>query len=101
MADRDIVELQVGEQHSVKLTGLGTAGYRWRPEHLDDGDVAEVRATDARDAGDAVGASADEVFEIRALKPGSTYVRFAQRRPWEEDGQPANEHVVELHVKPS
>jgi predicted secreted protein len=101
VAERDIVELQVGEQHSIKLAGLGTAGYRWRPEQLNDSDIAEVRATSAPEPGSAVGASADEVFEIRALKPGSTNVRFAQRRPWEEDGQPANEHIVELHVKAS
>jgi predicted secreted protein len=98
VAADDVVELNVGEQHSVQLPGLGTAGYRWQAEHIDDVGVADVHAAGVREAGAAVGASADELFEIRALRPGSTTVRFAQRRPWEQEGRPANEYVVELHV---
>jgi predicted secreted protein len=46
-----------------------------------------------------IGTSADELFTIRAISPGATRVRFAQRRPWEPDDKPAvNEHVVELRV---
>ena len=28
-AARDVVTLRVGEEHPVRLAGLGTAGYRW------------------------------------------------------------------------
>jgi hypothetical protein len=48
---------------------------------------------------EAEGAAADELFTIRALQPGVTRIRFAQRRPWEaEDRAPAEEYVVELRV---
>jgi predicted secreted protein len=46
-----------------------------------------------------IGTSADELFTIRAVSPGATRVRFAQRRPWEPDDKPAvKEQVAEVRV---
>ncbi len=97
----EVVKLHVGDDHRVRLAGLGAAGYHWTPRVEGDSGVADVGvgAESAVRNSEAVGASADEVFTIRALQPGITRVRFAQRRPWERDDQPAaNEHVVEVHV---
>src|SRR5947207_517675 len=100
-APRDLVKLRVGEEHPVRLAGLGPAGYRWTPQIEGDPDVAEVQpAGTEAPTGDAVGGGAQELFTVRALRPGVTRVRFAQRRAWEpEDTPSAGEHVVELHVK--
>ncbi len=95
----DAFDLQVGEEHSVRLAGLGTAGYRWTA-HIEGGaEVADVHRVGAekQESGDAVGASTDEVFTIHANRPGTTRIRFAQRRPWEQ-GAPANEHTIQLRV---
>jgi predicted secreted protein len=99
-APRDVVTLRVGEDHPVRLAGLGTAGYRWMPIVEGDEDVADVtEAGLAEPANKRIGTSADELFTIRAMRPGATRVRFVQRRPWESDDTPAvNEHVVELRV---
>jgi predicted secreted protein len=99
-ARRDVVELRVGEQHPIRLAGLGTAGYRWEPLVEGDEGVAEVSdAGVARPANARIGTSADELFTIRAVRPGVTRVRFVQRRPWESEDEPAaNEHVVEIRV---
>src|SRR4051794_20205493 len=98
----DVVELRVGESHTVRLPGLGSAGYRWTPP-ADGGEKGvEVRKGEApagAAAPAATGASSDEVFTIEATQPGVAQVRFAQRRPWDsEDKPPAKEHVVELRV---
>lgn len=101
-APDDLVELRVGERHQVRLPGLGTAGYRWKPEFEDEvAQVADVSAADAEaPKTEAVGASADELFTIHARRPGSVRLRFVQRRPWEPDHRPAaNQHVVELRVR--
>ena len=99
-ARRDVVKLRVGDEHPVRLSGRGTSGYRWKGR-ADDESVAAV----PQDAGlesdpdAAVGASAGEVFPVRALKPGVTCVRFAQRRPWDSDDEPAaDEYLLEIHV---
>ena len=97
---RDVVQLRVSERHSLRLAGLGTAGYRWAPEVGGDDAVAEVVSAGTEEpAGEGVGASRAELFTIRALRPGVAHVRFEQRRPWEPlDLPPANVHEVELHV---
>jgi predicted secreted protein len=99
----DVVELRVGDEHAVRLPGLGTAGYRWTPQPEAGEGVVEVHAAGAAaPASDAVGSSSDELFTIQAIGPGVTVVRFAQRRPWDpSDEPPAGEHLVELHVNGS
>jgi len=101
MATRDSLRLRVGEEHPVRLESLLSAGYEWTPEVKGDESVAEVvkeGEPPAETGEDAVGASPPEVFKIKALSPGKTTVRFAQRRPWEKGGEPDEEHIVELDV---
>jgi predicted secreted protein len=100
-AASEVVELRVGEEHRVRLAGLATAGYRWSPQIHGDPDAAEVsRAEPEPPASKAAGNSADEVFTIRALRPGDARIHFAQRRSWESDQlPPANERLVEVHVR--
>ena len=94
----DFIELRVGEEKPVRLSGLGTAGYSWQPE-VDGDDVLEITKQAAQQApGAAEGSSADEIFTVRAKRPGKTRVRFAQRRSWERGGPAANEHVVDLRI---
>ena len=99
-APSDVVTLRVGEDHPVRLAGLGTAGYQWLALVEGDEGVADVTAAGlAAPANARIGTSADELFTIRAVRPGATRVRFAQRRPWESQDEPAvDEHVVEVRV---
>jgi predicted secreted protein len=93
------LHLHTGEEHTLKLESLLTAGYEWTPEVEGDADVAEVEKQDATEDEElAIGAAPDEVFMIKARRPGRTTIRLAQRRPWEHDGQPANEYVVNVDV---
>ncbi|HEX3174874.1 MAG TPA: protease inhibitor I42 family protein [Solirubrobacterales bacterium] len=97
----EAIELRVGEEHSVTLPGLGTAGYRWAPEIEGDAEVADVSRAGGKppEAGGAVGASAEKTFTIRGKRPGSVRIRFAQRRPWDPaDAPPANERTIRLQV---
>jgi predicted secreted protein len=99
-AQPKVVTLRAGEEHRVRLPGLGTAGYRWMPAVEGDAGAAEVSdAGLAELANRRIGTSADELFDIRAVRPGVARVRFAQRRPFEpDDVPPADEQVVEVRV---
>ena len=95
-----VVSLRAGEEHRVRLPGLGTAGYRWSAA-VDRGEgVAEVTDAGVVELANArVGTSADELFDIRAVAPGVARVRFVLRRPFEpDDVPPADEQVVEVRV---
>ena len=91
---------RTGEEHRIRLAGLGTAGYRWMAAVEGDEGVVEVIAAGvARPANRRIGTSADELFDIRAIGPGVARVRFLQRRPFEpDDVPPADEQVVEVRV---
>ena len=99
MATRDSLQMKVGEEHSIALEGLMTSGYVWEPEVAGDESVAEVtkEQADDRDPGVAFGGSSREAFKIKAVRPGTVTVRFAQRRPWDPDNA-ADERVVDLRV---
>jgi predicted secreted protein len=96
----EVVNLHVGEEHPVRLAGLGTAGYRWLALVEGPEGVADVtEAGVAEPANKRIGTSADELFTIVAVGSGVTRVRFTQRRPFEpDDVPPANERVVEVRV---
>jgi predicted secreted protein len=99
MATHEAVDLRVGDEHSVVLEGLMTAGYVWEPRLISDHSIVEVTKVDPETANvsPAVGAGGAETFVIKALMPGTTRVRFAQRRPRDHASQ-ADEHVVDLRV---
>jgi predicted secreted protein len=98
----EAIELHVGEEHRVRLPGLGTAGYAWEHSAPAAGPVAVVEAHEAEEAQHErdrpAGKSADQLFTIRALRPGKAAVTFRQRRPWEATAAPINEHIVDLDV---
>lgn len=100
MAKHDSLKLRVGDERSVALVGLMTAGYIWEPEVVGDNSVAEVTKGQGKAprSGEGVGASPTEMFTIRALKPGTATVRFAQRRPWDPAAQ-VDEHIVDVSVE--
>ena len=96
----DAIDLRVGEERSVRLSGLGVAGYRWVVDVEGDPAVAEVHSqgTEGDEGGEAAGASAEEVFSIHAKRPGEALIRFEQRRPWERGAPPTNQHTIQLRV---
>jgi predicted secreted protein len=96
----DAIDLRVGEEYSVRLAGLGTAGYRWAADLQGDPGVADVHpaGAEALESSGAVGAAADEVFTIRANRPGAARIRFVQRRPWEKGAPASNERTIQLRV---
>lgn len=94
--------LQRGERRSVRLPGLGTAGYEWTHRVEGDAGAVEVSISTApaeEIAGRPPGTSIDEIAAIHARGPGRAIVILEQRRPWETKPAPQNRRVIEVTVK--
>lgn len=102
MADEPTpVTLRRGERTSVRLPGLGTAGYEWTHRVEGDTGAVEVSISTApaeEIAGRPPGTSIDEIATIHARGPGRATVILEQRRPWENKPAPQNRRVVEVTV---
>lgn len=94
--------LSVGEEHEVRLSGLATAGYYWSCDIEGEQDALAVSklSTFRQDRPDPsnVGTSADEIFRLTALRPGTATLRFTQGRRWETDTPPLNTLVMGVDV---
>jgi predicted secreted protein len=98
------VSLKPGEEVTVELAGLGSAGYRW--QEVVDGDAGTVSVTWRRGAVEglrekAAGVSAAEIATVRAERAGQVTVQFIQIRPWERDIKPLNSQTVMVRVRPA
>ncbi len=94
-------EVGVGQEHELRLPGLGSAGYRWSlAPGQGDLPVSVRRAPVPPPSSPPLpGASADEAFLVSASQPGQFQLRFEQRRPWEQ-GHPAHQsHTLTLRVR--
>jgi predicted secreted protein len=99
------IELSVGETYTLKLPGLGAAGYIWTYEVIANSDlinvsVATVRTAQSSDAGSlpTVGSGVDEIFTLKPQRVGQASIRFVQRRPWEQNQSPLKEHILEVYI---
>lgn len=93
--------LQPGERATVRLPGLGTAGYQWT-QHVDgDADAVAVSLDTApaeEIAGRPLGTSVDELAVIEARHHGRATVVLEQRRSWEKEPDPQDRRVLTVTV---
>lgn len=98
------LELEVGEQRTIELPGLGTAGYVWEHDVVGDDDVIDVRWSRGFPPDlqpQAVGISAPEAVTISARRAGSVEVRLYQHRRWEPPERVHAEHDLSVVVRSS
>ena len=97
------ITLRVGDMNTVRLPGLGTAGYSWTHEVIENSALIQVSTGQGAlpQTGEAamkiVGASVDELIYIRALRAGRSRIRLIQRRPGIYDQSEG--HILEVDIK--
>lgn len=96
----DRLDLQVNEEVSIALPGVGVSGYVWRLQQAGDTGVAEsaVQRGKAEASGGSVGRAAPELLVVRAATPGRLTLHLSLQRPWERDATPLQSHTVEVSV---
>ena len=96
------IKLKRGESTTVKLKGLGTAGYEWN--YTIDGDqnliaISKDFVLPEKLTQKNMGTSADEVFTINANKKGQLIIYFFQKRGWEKNTEPINKKKVKVIIE--
>jgi len=79
------IQVAVGEQFAVELTGNPSTGYTWQVRV--DGQLLELLGQEFEPSGDGVGAGGVEVFRLRALAAGETEIACAYQRPWDTESR--------------
>jgi len=92
------IKLKTGESTTVKLKGLATAGYQWNYT-IDDNKNLVTISKDFLLTQKSVGASADEVFTIKANNKGVVNITFFQKRNWEKNVDPVNEKKIKITIE--
>jgi len=101
----EIVLLKVGEEHLVKLNGLGSAGYLWdfaveKGSTLLTVESVPTEKTVIGSGAAPTSSSIPSSFLIKALAPGQARVHFTLQRPWLVGKMaPIRDHLVEITIQ--
>jgi predicted secreted protein len=79
----DMITVAMGDEFTISLESIATAGYVWRVEFLPDA-FQLLGAETGKPAEDAKpGDSTGQIFRFGALKTGEHKIKFTLGRPWE------------------
>lgn len=96
--NNEAIKLKAGESTTITLKGLGTAGYQWNYTIDNNKNLVSISKDFILTQKNA-GASADEVFTIKANGKGIVNISFFQKRSWETNVKPANEKKVVITIE--
>lgn len=95
----DRLDLQVNEEVSIALPGVGVSGYVWRLQQAGVSSAAEAAVQRANaTSGGSIGRAAPEMLVVRAAAPGKLTLHLSLQRPWERDATPLQNHTIEVSV---
>ena len=96
-----VIKIEKGQSATVRLKGLATAGYQWNYSIEDNKDHVSISKDFVLPAGsaDKAGASADEVFTIKAIKAGIVNIDFFQKRSWEKSVSAVKSQKVKMIIE--
>jgi len=97
------IELKVGDEIQIELKAMGSAGYAWYFDKLDQDFfylVGEERKDVAPERGDVVGAPVLMVWKLRAKKSGTTFIRMLHYRQWEGNDKAINQFEILVDITP-
>ncbi|KAA9034354.1 protease inhibitor I42 family protein [Ginsengibacter hankyongi] len=96
------IVIQPGGSKTIKLKGLASAGYEWNYTIEGNNDLVTISkefVLTEELTQKNMGASADEVFTIKANKKGSVVIYFFQKRGWEKDIAPVHEKTIRVIIE--
>jgi predicted secreted protein len=94
------IELLTGSSHIQTLSGLGSAGYTWDYVIEGPADILNVSQIITEPQINTIPSTydTDYLYNIEALKPGKTQIRFYLQRPWAKDIPPLREVVLDVSI---
>lgn len=88
------LEVAAGEDLAIVLPANPTTGYNWQVEA--EGTYLAFLSQEFEPGGAGVGAGGREAFQLRALRPGCTRLRFYYRRSWEGQALETRDYQVTI-----
>lgn len=99
------INLLVGASYNVSLEGRGGAGYCWEHEIVGPTGIVSVGvgSSSAPTVGNHGGpppslAPVATEFTVTGLKSGRVSLIFTLSRPWQKDGAPLGQRIVDITV---
>jgi len=90
----ETVHVKVGQEFSVPLKTIATAGYLWKIESMPDG-LRVVETKNEKPVGETKpGDPTVQVFKLQVLKTGEHTIVFGLARPWEGQARETRKVVV-------
>ncbi|HAL47821.1 MAG: protease inhibitor I42 family protein [SAR202 cluster bacterium] len=99
-----VIEIRVGESHTVSLESNITTGYSWEIGPEFDGssmELVEQRYEQATPGSNLPGAGGVEHYTFRALAFGTAELSLDYRRPWEDEAIESARYVFHVGVSES
>ncbi len=84
----------------VDLQELGAAGYAWAIKDLDKEyfEIVSVQTEGAPPRGEVTGAPVVKTWLLRAIKKGTTELKFLYYRPWEGEKNAVDSFVLKVRI---
>jgi predicted secreted protein len=79
----DTITVAMGDEFTIPLKSIATAGYVWKVESLPDAIQLLGTETGKPAEDEKPGDATDQIFRFRANKTGAHKIKFALGRPWE------------------
>ena len=83
--DATMIELRVGDTHTIGLESNPTTGYSWQVGFEFNENLLELVDQSYEQVSNLVGAGGKEFFIFRALAHGMVEFSFDYKRPWEDE----------------
>jgi len=97
------IELKVGDEIQIELEGIGSTGYWWYFDKLDD-DLFELISEDRRviagEREDVAGRPVIGIWKLRMKRPGSSIIRMKYYRVWEGGDKAINQFEIGVNINP-
>jgi predicted secreted protein len=94
-----LIELKNGEVFRIELEELGSAGYQWHMEKMDQGYLEFVSKETKVLAEEKVGAPVMAIWLFKAKKTGQTEIALDHYRNWEGKDRASKHFSIRLLIK--
>jgi predicted secreted protein len=94
------IEVKVGDEIRIELKGVGSTGYEWHFDILDN-NFFEITTKDKKTSagqGDVVGLSYVAIWKLRAKTPGSSTIKMSYYRVWEGKDKAIDQFEIHIDV---
>jgi len=94
------IKVRSGDMIRVELDQLGSAGYTWEIQGLDDKhfEVVSMKTPEPPQKTDLVGEPVKKVWLVRTKEKGKRSLRFIHFRPWEGKEKSSDSFVVKVRI---